>query len=497
MRERFTRQAPARSFLSSLRSALTNAPRDTHGWLHSQRLHTRFGSFTFEKGYPTPAAADALLDQLAYNRAIELYLEHMPAVSVAAQRRGLRNIGVERAQQIVVWKSLLDARTLLLTGNCETVYAVMGLDLHGGGPTVVQAPPNMLGFAVDARQRFLVDIGELGPDRGLGGRYLFLPPNYSGPLPDRGYNVIESPSYEVALALRGFQADGGTDRAVSLIERTRVYPWRVHRSGELPAMEFIDGSQRPIDTLFADDFSFFELLAELVRREPAELFTPLERAQLQTIGIEHDRPFRPNPHRRALLGEAVQAASAIARANCFTVRDRNQLFYPDGRWQCLGEDIAYDFSKDDIPQLDRRASWYYVALGNTPAMMTRTVGAGSFYLWACQDCQGAFLDGDKRYLLHLPPNVPAQDFWSVVAYDAVSRSQLQNGQPFPSISSYTPPAQNPDGSVDIYFGPSSFEEKNWIRTVPSHGWFAMFRAYAPTTALFERTWRLPDLEPID
>ena len=72
-------------------------------------------------------------------------------------------------------------------------------------------------------------------------------------------------------------------------------------------------------------------------------------------------------------------------------------------------------------------------------MMSKNVGVGSYYLWAYKDGAGEFLDGAKNYKLHIPSNVPAKDFWSVLVYDSLSRSELQNGQKFPSVSKYTDP----------------------------------------------------------
>jgi len=77
---------------------------------------------------------------------------------------------------------------------------------------------------------------------------------------------------------------------------------------------------------------------------------------------------------------------------------------------------------------------------------------------AAHDASGAFLDGGKNYRLHLPSEIPVRLFWSVVVYDAMSRSELQNGQKFPSVSQYTGPVPNADGSVDIYFGPQAPKE---------------------------------------
>ncbi len=92
------------------------------------------------------------------------------------------------------------------------------------------------------------------------------------------------------------------------------------------------------------------------------------------------------------------------------------------------------------------------------------------------------------------PNIPAKNFWSVVVYDALSRSELQNGQPFPAVSSYSKPVVNSDGSIDIAFGPDEPKAKgNWIKTVPGRGFFAMFRLYSPTESFFDETWQLEDV----
>ena len=160
--------------------------------------------------------------------------------------------------------------------------------------------------------------------------------------------------------------------------------------------------------------------------------------------------------------------------------------------------MPYTFIKDGVLQVDRRAYVYYMAIGNSPAMMAKNIGVGSYYLWAYKDVAGNFLDGAKSYKLHIPDKVPAKDFWSVLVYDSLSRSQLKNGQKFPSVSKYTDPKVNADGSVDVYFGPEmpNGQEKNWIKTVPGKGWFPIFRFYGPLEPLFDKTWKLPDIEGI-
>jgi hypothetical protein len=152
----------------------------------------------------------------------------------------------------------MDAETLLLTANTETVYGMGFLDLNGDGPTVMETPPKMLGTAMDTLQRFLVDIGPLGPDKGEGGEYLFLPPGYKGDVPE-GYFVVKSQTYRVFVGVRGFKVDGKTDQAVALMKQIKVYP--LAKAKDPPKMEFLNGSGKAIDTIHSDNITFYEALA--------------------------------------------------------------------------------------------------------------------------------------------------------------------------------------------------------------------------------------------
>lgn len=144
---------------------------NSHGWIGTETVETKFGNFEFKNGYPTPAAAEALLDQLKLNRAIEVYLTQMMPVSEIALREGLRTFGAKKPTQVLIWEDLMDAKTVLLTANTETVYAVGHLDLKTDGPTVVEAPPHMLGFLQDGLQRYLSDIGRWVQTRAQAGSF--------------------------------------------------------------------------------------------------------------------------------------------------------------------------------------------------------------------------------------------------------------------------------------------------------------------------------------
>lgn len=468
---------------------------DPHGWLNTETLKTLSGDFEFKNGYPVGDTAERLLDLVTFNRAVEVYLTQIMPVSEIATREGLRAFGADKPNKLVIWESLMDAQTVLLTANTETVYAISHLDLKSDGPTVIEAPPHMLGFIQDSLQRYVADIGPLGADKGKGGKFLVLPPGYSGDIP-QGYFVARSPTYSLTFAVRGFQVAGKTDQAVGLMKQIRIYP--LAKASSPPAMEFMNGSRQNIDTLFPDSFHFYELLAMLVDEEPLEAFGPLERFQMQAIGIEKGKPFKPDEKTRALLSEAVRLGGAMARANTYASRSKDVFYYPDRQWQQTPGGISYTFTRDGAPQIDARNNVYYMAAGNSPSMMEKHVGEGSQYLWTYRDAQGQFLDGAKRYTLHILPGIPVKNFWSVVIYDALSRSELQNGQPFPSVSQYTQPRVNTDGSIDIVFGPEEPADKaNWIKTVPGRGWFPIFRFYGPSSAFFDKSWKLQDINAVE
>jgi hypothetical protein len=466
---------------------------NSRGWIGTETVATRLGDFEFANSYPAGNAAQRLRDALVFNRAVEAYLIQMPAVSDYSVWTGVASTGQGMPNQVLIWETLMDSATLLLTGNTETVYALAALDLMRDGPVVVEVPPKMLGTLGDLTQHTIVDIGVAGVDKGNGGKFLVLPPDYDGEVPD-GYFIARSPTYGVVLGLRGFQVDGKPDAAVALMKQIRIYP--VSASDSPPETTFVNGSGHEIVTVFDDTGKYFDDLAALIEREPRDLFADHERFQLAVIGIEKGRRFAPNATRRQLLDDAARLGSAIARANSFASDDEARLVYPDRRWEWafIGGSATWD--SEGYVNTDRRAGFAYIAIGMSPAMVDKHVGAGSQYLWTPRDADGAFLDGAKSYRLHIPSNIPVKNFWSVVAYDADSRSLLRNDQPFPSVSTYTNPHRNPDGSIDVHFGPQPPGDtgSNWIQTVPGKGWFTLFRFYGPLDPFFDQTWKPGDIE---
>ena len=237
----------------------------------------------------------------------------------------------------------------------------------------------------------------------------------------------------------------------------------------------------------------------IVQEEPTDSQDPEILGTLAAIGIEKGKPFQPDARMQGILKEAAAVGNATARAISFRARDKDAYFYPDGSWFTPFPGGSHEFLRNGATILDLRTMFFYLATGITPAMTTKMVGAGSQYAGNATDKNGNYLDGSKLYLLHLPPNVPAANFWSVTVYDTQTRSELQTDQTFPVINSTrSGVVKNKDGSVDLYFGPHApmGHETNWVQTIPGKAWFVLLRLYSPLEPWFDKTWRPGEFEEV-
>ena len=466
------------------------------------KVDTRIGTLEFFDGIPTKKTATLLYDNLDFLRGVETFLNGMPASSVEGLRRGSVSLGAKKSNQVILFDRLMDSNPLFLTGNTDTVYASAFLDLEADGPTVVEIPPGAgPGTVNDAYFRFVVDMGAPGPDRGKGGKYLILPPGYEGEVPD-GYFTAKSTSWVNWLILRGFLVDGKPDAANKMWkEGLKIYPLAAAKKP--PAMKFISGSERPFNTIHANNYQFFEELHTVIDREPIEMLDPELRGLFASVGIQKGKPFAPDERMKKILTDAVAVGNATSRAIFWYERDETAFVYKDSYWKKGFVGGSWEFLKDKGMggrNLDARVHFYYFATVNTPAMELELVGAGSQYLWGYLDKNGDYLDGGKNYKLHLPANFPVKQFFSIVAYDPQTRSELQTSQPFPSKNNVRDNMnKNADGSVDIYLGPSApaGQKANWIQTVPGKGWFSLLRFYSPTEAFFDKSWQPGEFELLD
>jgi hypothetical protein len=402
-----------------------------------------------------------------------------------------------------IFKDRLNAKTVITTPNSDVIYALGYLDLKEEGPLVIDAPPGLQGILDDFRQRPICSVGQIdgkqwcgdvglpGPDRGKGGKYLILPPDFKGEVSKDGkYLVYQSKTYGVFVFWRGFFKDPKQlEEPVKVMEQTKIYP--LGKEASAKPMQFPNASNVPVNMLYPNNFSAFEMLDRYIQHEyvdPADLeFLGMAHA----LGIEKGKPFQLDDRTKTILDQAAQTAWRMGHVETKAL----PKYYPDRHWlQPLPTDSLHEFTHATYNDIGWRTAMFTMGYSNSPAMFLNIVDIGAKYPFALVDADGDPFDGSKNYKLHLPPNIPAKLFWSVTLYDPLTGAGIDNGQPFPSLNSMDKPAMNPDGSYDFYFGPKSpGGGKNWIATIPDKGFFPLFRLYGPGKSFFDQTWKPDDV----
>ncbi len=443
--------------------------------------------------------AEALRDELFYQSAVQSYILTIPILNTIGMRDGSESAFGSGYNVLPIWKDRMDSRTWVPTPNADVIYSMSYLDLKKDGPLVVAAPPNVIGMFTDFQQRTITDVGAVGPDRARGGLYLLLPPDYDGEVPG-GYFAFRSATNNVFLFFRTIMTQGanGPDPApaVANAEQTRVYPlWTPEKDAK--PMDFPNASGKRINMMYPTDSTYWTKLKAYVDYEPVAAIDPVTRGMLAAVGIVKNQPFEPTETQKELLHKAVTTApKMIMAARQLGRPDKRNLYYKDRQYENTWAGGTAEWNQATYLDILQRASFFQIAYSSAPAMVMHTIGAGSKYPFTVRDSDGDFLDGSKRYKLHLPPNPPAALFWAVTAYNITDGTMPETEQLLPSINGFNKVTTNEDGSIDLYFGPNlpdNVNRSNFIQTVPDRNFLATVRLYGTGAEFYDQTWKPDDL----
>lgn len=453
---------------------------------------------------PLPAqtqtySAEDLARRTVERRAIETAIWGMPAVNYHLMFKEMADKTKGNFNQVLYWSRLLDWKSQTLTPNPDVIYLMPFFNTKDVGPVVLEIPPAddgvFNGSVMNYWQAAIEDVGPGGVDKGKGGKYAVLPPGFDANKLPAGYIRMPSDTYQGYALLRSVLKSGSAEdvaKAVAYARRIKVYP--LSQAANPPPTVFHDAVDVTIDSTIRYDLSFYESLNAMVQAEP---FLERDKAMidpLKTIGIERGKPFTPDARTQDILKKSILEAKAWFDARY----DALEPFYEGERWffpstSEMIENVTKDWRVPDSYPVDARGTVYTLAF-----FSAKHIGESQYYLLTGKDKDGKPLEGKAFYRLRVPANAPVTQYWSTTVYDRDTHAFIRNASRV-GRSSQSPGLQkNADGSTDIYFGPSApaGRDSNWVPSDPNDRFEVLARFYGPQKPLFDKTWKLPDIEKV-
>lgn len=439
----------------------------------------------FENGYPTLETQEKLFDELDFQRGCQCYIWALPLVAFQQWANEHERLGVQQGD-ILLYRGVED-KYGLLTANTTTPYVLSFIDLTADGPVVIDMPDaNVRGATHSMWQIGITQMTEPG-------KYVFYAPGTDAPKLPEGAKGFEAPTNTIFFGVRLLAKD--QQQQSKDLEGINIYPLSEIDKPSPTKVSMVN--KREWQGWQPRGLKYFEVLSQAINENPVAERDRFFMAMLKPLGIEKGKPFAPNDQQRKILTDAALVGEAMAKANDFFNPRLEQSHYADGsKWE-IATTSPPDQRWENYEALDGRAAWFYEAVTNDTAMQSKTPGKDQIYLGSYRDSDDDWLDGGTNYVLKVPANVPAAEFWSLTVYDVATRAPIRNDERIADRSSRMDLLKDDDGSVTLHIGPDKPEGdkvKNWIPTVSGKAWFPYFRFYSPTEAYFERSWVLPDIE---
>jgi len=443
---------------------------------------------------PSKESVPALFDEMDFQQATQCYLWGLPLM-VFAEWQHIQYTTFNATSNDLVLYNTYNDRLGILTGNATTPYIITFIDLAANGPTVIEMPPgHTAGGLADFWQREQATIGEMGPDKGKGGKYVLVPPTMKDFKAD-GYFIVPCNTVNTFFGFRALDPDPKVTE--DLLKLVKIYPYD-KRANPVPTKVISPPVGKKWYGIQPTGIAYWERLHAILQEEPVQERDRFFMAWLKNLGIEKGKPFAPDERQKKILTAAAEKGQQMAMVNSFSKRFKDVKHWPDKNWDYVL--LMKDPSQraDNYDEFFERAAYFYEAVTYSKAMISKTPNVGQAYLGTYTDNQGNWLDGAKNYTLNVPANPPAVNFWSISVYDIATRCLIDNEQKNADLSSRKDLVKNADGSVDLYFGPKApaGKEKNWVQTIPGKHWFTYMRFYGPTEAYFNKSWKMDDVKEV-
>lgn len=461
-------------------------------------VSTSFAS-EIPKGFPQTPSAE-VYQALDLGTLIRAYNDMHPEAAFMALYNSYYAEG-STPQNIGIMETSVDSRQNVLTANSETIYAVHPVNLDKqGGAVVIEAPSGVMGMINGAGWTNIGDMGFTGPDKGQGGKYLITSPSYKGDIPQE-YHHFKADTNTIVWLMRGFVQNNDSAATVDHM-KAGIKTYSLSDANNAPETTFYNTSEST--TVNGKNMDMLYL--------PKDVFPLIQQYFKENSGLGHekhaylrghlfDAGFFDGTADKALLAQATQLGNERQMTLTFNNRSASSHKWGgDNMWQ-WSNNVADEFynGKDVNFYLpSQHQHWAHQATFTAAAMTRPPEGVGAAYIMNSKSSDGEWLVGDNHYTLDIPADVPAANFWSLIAYNAVYRSMIRNDDFQWGVNSYAEGlTKNENGSVTIHFAPAQPEGvsgKNWIQTNQGEAYFMWFRSYSPTKTWYDNSWELPNIE---
>jgi len=447
-------------------------------------------------GYPTEETAERMFEEFDYQAAVQFYVWAYAYLNNLGMEKSLARMGGDE-RSFYIFDKRIQPQHILMTANAEVIYNWTRFIDLASGPVVFEVPPRVRGHFYDMSTRAYVDVGDIGPDQGRGGKYLVVTADYDGEIPDGFFEVRSMHSNRITLGFRTFPGSEGSDEAA--VELARQAKWYyLSEADNPPENSRVLIGDRPFSQEWPRDEQAFAWLAEAFTMDKPPASSLAHMGNMRRLGLVSGEPFAPDERARAILQRAAKTAEAMVLSMAFRNRQDAEV-YDDRQYGDIFFNHSSVFFQDNYEEVEERAGGWHQLVGNFAQVIPATPGTGGFYMSTFTDKDGNVLIGSNTYRLQVPAEVPVAQFWQIPVYEVATRSMIDTNQQKSTLSGTDDLRRNDDGSVDLYFGPEAPEgyEKNWIQTKPGEGWFTLPRLYAPLEPILDKTWRWNDIERVD
>ncbi len=390
-----------------------------------------------------------------------------------------------------------DAVYPFLTANVTTPYTISMFDLSTTGPMIVEIPTGgVYGVVNNAWQEPIKEINS-----GQKETLLIVGPGQDYPENFKG-EIIKSSTFIVLYFYRVLGTGTESEKL-----KTAVKTYKLADAANPPETRFLIYSPKPGDKVVLNtqpkDMKYWGLVNEYVQKEPMADRDRFFYAWLKDLGIEKGKPFNPTDYQTEILLEGVKTGTAMAQATSFNKTKEKfptAIYGNDSGWEDAMAGMNPKIDLENYSMFNERTSYTFEAVTTSAGMVSRMEGKGSAYLGSYYDADGNALMGGNNYTLHIEPNQPAANFWSITVYDIANRLIIRNESRNSDISSRNEDLlTNDDGSVDLYFGPKapSGKTSNWVQTNQGESYFLYLRLYGPLKSYFDQTYRMNKIEKAD